>query len=63
MLILSAYILNETVVESLVEQQDTLMHAVLVNENLKFNLKGFQLCLPGSLCSYIFLLICDCKLL
>ena len=54
MLFLSAYILNKTVGETILEQQDKLIHAVLVNENLKFNLKGFKLCLLGSVCSEFF---------
>ena len=51
LLFLSAYIVNKAVGETILEQQDKLIHAVLVNENLKFNLKGFELCLPGSFCS------------
>ena len=42
MLLLSAYILYKTVSETILEQQDKLIHAVLVNENLNFSLKGLS---------------------
>ena len=42
MLLLSAYILYKTMSETILEQQDKLIHAVLVNKNLKFSLKGLS---------------------